>query len=230
VHGIAGEVYSLISDRNVQLNSRFVFLTNITCPKLDRPAQVHCSSHPGNYFDSFVLSTSNGDRLRINSAGVDRGFSSVLLNNRVVEVGESYGAASPAHQSHGDPVSGINRNADHPAREDIYVHRTSSRSLTVHAGLYEMLIVILDLLAVRDAYCNSGSTVSRLLVWKLVANRTVRAGEWYKPEHPRTADEEERAATAADRVPIYFFDDQTDLLLMVGPLLFMDLQWWTTSG
>ena len=34
VHGRAGDVYSILSDPYLQLNSRFVFLSNVTCPVL----------------------------------------------------------------------------------------------------------------------------------------------------------------------------------------------------
>ena len=60
VHGKPGSVYNILSDAQVAINSRFVFLQQITCPQLTVPAKVHCSSHPGTYFGSLGFSTVNG--------------------------------------------------------------------------------------------------------------------------------------------------------------------------
>ena len=150
VHGRHGAVYSLLSDRHVSLNSRFVFLTNITCPTLSpeemsRPAKVHCSSHEGTYFGEMGLTTADGDQLYIAAGNVTTGFHIVTVNGQLdIDVGDSYGAAPLAaipHDQHTGTVSAATADShSHPARTSLYVHRTSARSLVVHAGLYELLI------------------------------------------------------------------------------------------
>ena len=50
---------------------------------------------------------------------------------------------SASHQQrdeHGDPGQGIDTAASHAPRSALYVHRSTFRSLTVHAGLYELLV------------------------------------------------------------------------------------------
>ena len=143
VHGVSGGVYSIISDEYVQLNARLTFLSNVTCPEVNETAPaVHCSSHPGTYCGSFALTTSNGDCLLITADGVAVGFGSVVWNGVVVKVGDSDGTVDSHHLSHShrDPLTGINSASSHAPRPDLFVHRSSFRSLTVHVGLYEMLI------------------------------------------------------------------------------------------
>ena len=79
VHGRPGSVYSILSDRAVQLNALFVFLDSVNCPELaaDETARVHCSSHAGTYMGEMAIRTSSGDRLHIVAGGVELGFSSV---------------------------------------------------------------------------------------------------------------------------------------------------------
>ena len=147
VHGRPGSVYSLLSDQHTQLNARFVFLSNVTCPLLDEPAKVHCSSHPGTYFGEMGLVSRSGDRLYIASGDVDHGFGNVTVNGRELTIGEWHGASplpAASHQSHTTHVmaaySVSTQSASHGARPTLYVHRTSVRSLVVHIGLYELLI------------------------------------------------------------------------------------------
>ena len=49
VHGMDGAIYNLISDKNLQVNSRFVFLTEGQCPIIDGVVDTNCWSHPGSY-------------------------------------------------------------------------------------------------------------------------------------------------------------------------------------
>ena len=153
VHGRAGAVYNLLSDRHVQLNSRFVFLSNVTCPtlpaeELSKPPKVHCSSHPGTYFGEMGLKTISGDSLYIRADAVSVGFDQVSVSGQAIEVGDLYGMpplASVQHELHtSSAVDGIaaseQSSHSHPARSTLYVPRTSARSLIVHAGLYELLI------------------------------------------------------------------------------------------
>ena len=157
VHGSAGSVYNLLSDQHMQLSSRFVYLSNITCPtlsadELSQPAKVHCSSHPGTYFGEIGLVTHSGDRLYIAAGSVTVGFAAVQVNGLSIEVGQFSGArplVDVRHELHtSSAVNGVEATTEseqqapssHPARSSLYVHCTSARSLVVHAGLYEMLI------------------------------------------------------------------------------------------
>ena len=49
VHGIDGAVYNLISERSTQVNARFAFLTQGSCPVIGGVADSNCWSHPGSY-------------------------------------------------------------------------------------------------------------------------------------------------------------------------------------
>ena len=149
VHGTPTAVYSILSDQHTQLNARFVFLSNVTCPVLaaGEVGRVHCSSHPGTYFGEMGLASRSGDRLYIASGNVSAGFRSVTVNGAELSVGESYGDAplpAASHQSHTGhalaPVPTPTQSTLHSARTTLYVHRSSARSLTVHIGLYELLI------------------------------------------------------------------------------------------
>ena len=82
VHGLDGGVYSVISDREVQLNALFTFLDAGRCP----PAQVktQCWSHPGSYFGQVALRTAAGARLLLMSGGAEDGFARVEMDGQVV--------------------------------------------------------------------------------------------------------------------------------------------------
>ena len=162
VHGRAGAVYSILSDRVMSLQSRFVFLTNISCPdRSGAEVQVHCSSHAGMYFGSFHLNTRSGDRLTLIPDAVHVGFKLVELNGVQVEVGTQHGAVLPqqrhSHHSHApsstpldvttdhtDSEALLDSTSEHGMRDSIFVHRLSFRSLIVHAGLYELSIECAD--------------------------------------------------------------------------------------
>ena len=167
IHGRAGEVYSILSDASLQLNARLVFLANISCPVLTGPSRVHCSDHPGTYFGEMALTTRSGAVLRLQAGEVSAGFSSVTLDGVEVREGDTRGQAmhsSTSTPAHGGTVSSSSSSSDssdggevvdagegevirhhspqasHPARSSLFVHRTSARSVVVHAGLYELLI------------------------------------------------------------------------------------------
>ena len=134
VHGKAGDVLSLLSDLYVHVSARLVFLSNITCPVVGAGlSTVHCSSHPGTYFGSLALTSSSGDRLRVTASQVMEGFSTVTLNGRPIEVGESVGLEGDHSPPHDTP------HPPHP-RTSVGVHRASYRSVYVHAGVYEMVL------------------------------------------------------------------------------------------
>ena len=149
VHGRAREVYNILSDQHLSLNSRFVFLSHVTCPELvaNETRRVHCSSHAGTYFGEFGLTTVSGDRLYIASGSVDVGFHQVTVNGVELAIDQSFGTPplhAVPHESHTShamaPATEAAQSAEHAARLTLYVHRTSARSLIVHAGLYELLI------------------------------------------------------------------------------------------
>jgi len=89
VHGVAGEVYNIVSDNDIQYNSRFVFLNRGDCPVVDGKKLPGCFSHPGSYLGELGLKTRAGDRIRIVAGGAADGFSLVELNGRPLEMGES---------------------------------------------------------------------------------------------------------------------------------------------
>ena len=157
LHGRDGEVYSILSDELVQLNARLTFLTNITCPSSDQDtapsaetARVHCSDHAGTYFGEMALTALISSSLAtvdspdalstlyIHAGPVDSGFTTVTVNDAPLSVNDTYDAPSASALS---------------SRSSLSVHRSSARSLTVHVGLYELLIEnsdrYMDLVEVR---------------------------------------------------------------------------------
>lgn len=70
-----------------------------------------------------------------------------------------------------------------------------------------------------------------LLVWWLIADRQLRADTFLGSFHTRTVADEDRAAAAADRVPVFFVDDRDRRPLASVPRqLFIDSEWWTAHG
>ena len=57
VHGISGEVLNIVSDRDLQYNSRFLFLDKGECPIVDGTRQKGCFSHPGSYLGELGIKT-----------------------------------------------------------------------------------------------------------------------------------------------------------------------------
>jgi len=88
VHGVAGEVYNIVSDSDVQYNSRFVFLTAGDCPVVEGKKLPGCFSHPGSYLGELGLKTRTGDKIRIVAGPAAEGFAAVELNGRMLEIGE----------------------------------------------------------------------------------------------------------------------------------------------
>jgi len=86
---VAGEVYNIVSDSDVQYNSRFVFLTAGDCPVVEGKKLPGCFSHPGSYLGELGLKTRTGDRIRVAAGAASEGFTAVELNGRMMEVGES---------------------------------------------------------------------------------------------------------------------------------------------
>ena len=152
VTGTPGAVYSILSDRFVQVSALFTWLTSIDCPLQSNGAVMDgCFNHTGTYFGAMSLSSGAGDVVVIEAGGSRRGFASVAVNGEQLQVGQSYGNASHSARPHA-LVRALTAPSSH-ARSSLYVRRLSSHSLTVHASVYEMRIdnadAYVDLQAVR---------------------------------------------------------------------------------
>jgi len=136
VHGVANQVYSLISDALVQVNAVFVFLTEGRCPSaaLQLPFKTACWSHPGSYLGRLTLQTLADDRIDIVAGPADGGFARVLANGRELQLGEEW---------KGNDVSGV----DHPHAHHLSrAHCTLLHSHVVqcHVGLYQLTVTNSD--------------------------------------------------------------------------------------
>ena len=91
VHGIDGGIYNIISDKYMQLNSKFVFLTGPRpCPMIPTTGRksVACFAHAGSYLGNLALLTSAGDRVLIESGPAETGFALIEVNGRRLSAGE----------------------------------------------------------------------------------------------------------------------------------------------
>lgn len=122
VHGVAGEVYSVISDPAVQINSRFVFLTGGECPILNGRKANACWTHPGSYLGDIGIKTAAGHRLLISSGSAKHGFKKVELNGEPLEFEEQM--ALPSLDSGLDGALG----------RDGFVVRNSTHLVTVQVS------------------------------------------------------------------------------------------------
>ena len=92
IHGVDGAVYNLISDKSMQLNSRFAFLTGPRpCPVIPSTgkASTACWTHPGSYVSALALMTVGGSKLSIVSGDAATGFASITVDGEVVAVGST---------------------------------------------------------------------------------------------------------------------------------------------
>ena len=88
VHGIDGQVYNLICDRDgVLLNARFVFLRSGSCPRAN---SSNCWSHPGSYIAELGARSAAGEWLTMLSGPAKVGFRAVTVGNVSLAVGERY--------------------------------------------------------------------------------------------------------------------------------------------
>jgi hypothetical protein len=94
VHGVSGNVYNIISDPDLQYNSRFVYLSRGDCPRMPEYNLTNCWSHPGSYLGELGLKTRSGARIHIVSGGAQQGFASVTLDGKVLHVNDSVGFES----------------------------------------------------------------------------------------------------------------------------------------
>ena len=96
VHGIDGAVYNIISDDNLQVNSRFVFLTEGQCPMINGKLDTNCWSHPGSYLGEMSFQVIVDGKLHaalIQSGSATSGFAGIQLDGKPLRVGDkkSYG-------------------------------------------------------------------------------------------------------------------------------------------
>jgi len=107
VHGVSGEIYNIVSDSDLQYNSRFVFLEKGECPVVDGRKQKSCWSHPGSYLGELGLKTKSGDRIHLITGSAKYGFESVSVNDKEILVGETVLLA--------DNMGSVSRNSTHLA-------------------------------------------------------------------------------------------------------------------
>jgi hypothetical protein len=91
VHGIDGAVYNLITDTNLQVNSRFVFLEDGECPVINGQADTNCWSHPGSYMGEMSFQQVVDGKLHaalLVAGDRNTGFSQVQVDGRALKVGE----------------------------------------------------------------------------------------------------------------------------------------------
>jgi hypothetical protein len=111
VHGVSGEIYNIVSDSDLQFNSRFVFLSKGECPIINGRKQKGCWSHPGSYLGELGLKTRSGDRIHMITGNAKWGFESVTVNDKEVLVGETVLLA--------DKLGAVSRNSTHLASVQI---------------------------------------------------------------------------------------------------------------
>ena len=81
VEGVVGGVYNLLSDSQVQLNARFVYRSNVTCPVTEDGSPVErCFSEAGTYFGSIALRVTSGEWVTVAGGPVSSGFAAVVLS------------------------------------------------------------------------------------------------------------------------------------------------------
>jgi hypothetical protein len=127
VHGMDGSVYSIISDPDVQINARFVFLQSGKCPR-DHAGQRPslCWSHPGSYFGSLSVLTSDGQTAVLIAGAADEGLKTVIVNGELLLRGESRGVASSQQTASSVPL--------------VVERDSSGYSCYVSVGVYELAI------------------------------------------------------------------------------------------
>ena len=91
VHGIDGAVYSIISESNTQVNSRFVFLTEGQCPVVNGERATNCWSHPGSYLGEISFQAVVDGKLHaalLQSGSASKGFAGVQVDGKSLSVGD----------------------------------------------------------------------------------------------------------------------------------------------
>ena len=125
VHGLDGAVYNVLSDAEVQLNARFVFLDSGVCPPT--AVATKCWTHAGSYFGEVALQTLTGGRLLVQAGGAADGLAAVLLDGQPLALPDA--ATSVNHSS---------------ADGSITVRVRSRWQLDVSGGNYELQLANSD--------------------------------------------------------------------------------------
>jgi hypothetical protein len=99
VHGVDGAVYNIITEKETQVNSRFVFLSQGACPVFNGVADTNCWSHPGSYLGeiSFQQIVDGVNHQALVTAGsAKNGFNAITLDGKTLKVGDriTYGSFS----------------------------------------------------------------------------------------------------------------------------------------
>ena len=107
VHGLDGEVYSILSSATLQVNARFVFLKEGVGPTyggINTPKARNCWSHLGSYFGALAFRTSNNCSLLLSPGSSDKGFSSIALDGKSLlsfAVEAEHSGSAEAHRCRG---------------------------------------------------------------------------------------------------------------------------------
>ena len=128
VHGLAGAVYNLITGRRLQVNARFVFLSQGECPESDGVVEDACWSHAGSYVGqmSFQAVVEGAVHSALVVAGAARtGFARVEVDGAVLGIGDAVSSGSSA-------------------RAAFSVARTSSHHVHVHTEQFDFELASSD--------------------------------------------------------------------------------------
>lgn len=137
IHGVANEVYNVISDPVMQMNSRFVFLDHGACPILNGRRAHACWSHPGSYLGEIGIKTNGGDRVHISSGSARHGFKRITLNGRDLEYDEVMPIASDNSVWNNQSSTDLLRSDDsYDNLMDSWIVRNSTHLVTVQLSNY----------------------------------------------------------------------------------------------
>jgi len=93
VHGIDGAIYNIISEKNTQVNARFVFLSEGECPMINGVADSNCWSHPGSYLGEMSFQQVVDGKLHqalVTAGDAKTGFASIQFDGKSLKVGDSF--------------------------------------------------------------------------------------------------------------------------------------------
>ena len=157
VHGVDGGVYNLISDSNMQLNTRFAFLEGPRpCPVMPSTGKTSsaCWSHPGSYLSELALKTSGDSQLLIVSGEASQGFASIQLNGKTLAIGSTSELAYSSESATGS----------------ITVENT--HELTIRSGLFELVVEN------NDGFLNLRSVAVTAENWPKLASHGLLGQTW----------------------------------------------------
>jgi len=108
VHGIDGGKYNIISAPTFQMNSEFIWLDKGDCPIIPSTNRksVACFSHAGSYLKNLGMMLLDGTKILIESGPSKQGFSSVKVNDKEWNIGDSAEISS-------SPITSLHYNSTH---------------------------------------------------------------------------------------------------------------------